>query len=161
MHSTPTVTKTTKYSVRAIKPLLKPTTEYSESLSSLSNIMFGSNPPVSEELLFVLLGSALLLLFLTSLVSSVIYNTCKIRMGKTHYMKNIFIAFTTRLRTLNLDMGDEAEKQNNDNVLDIHHNSDTHIIEEEDLMEIIGARRLDYIGMTSFKNYRNGWDKFL
>ena len=68
-------------------------------------------------------------------------------------MKNIFIAFTTRLRTLNLDMGDEAEKQNNDNVLDIHHNSDTHIIEEEDLMEIIGARRLDYIGMTSFKNY--------
>ena len=51
-------------------------------------------------------------------------------------------------------MGDEAEKQNNDNVLDIHHNSDTHIIEEEEIMEIIGARRLDYIGMTSFKNYR-------
>ena len=25
-------------------------------------------------------------------------------------------------------------------------------------MEIIDARRFDYIGMTSFKNYRNGWD---
>ena len=76
-------------------------------------------------------------------------------------MKNIFIAFTKRLRALNTTEGDELEKQFNDNTLDIHHNSHTHRIEEEDLMEIINARRFDYIDMTSFKNYRNGCDLFV
>ena len=58
-------------------------------------------------------NKALLLLFLVSLIISLICNTCKARMGKTNYMKNIFMTFTKRLRALNTTAGNESEKQFN------------------------------------------------